>query len=373
MFVLAVPGLAQAQTAAQKPLDKDQIMSLVTAGMDNDDLAKRIQDRGIDFDLTDDYLQALRKAGAQDVVIKALRAAKPTPLSKEQVLKLVAAGVSGQRAVTLVKQRGIDFQPDEKYLEPLRIAGGDEALVAAVRAAGEAVEARRPKVQTNPKDGLKYVLIPPGTFMMGCSKGDSECSGDEEPAHRVTISKSFWMGQTEVTVAAYKHFAQESGKDMPTGVAGNDAMPIVNVSWDDATAYCSWAGGRLLSEAEWEYAARAGSTEARYGPVDEVAWYDKNSGGGTHAVAQKRPNAFNLFDMLGNVWEWTSDWYGEKYYEGSAERDPQGPGSGEYRVLRGGSWDVVPRDTRVSDRYGGRPGNRDIGVGVRCAREVGVP
>ena len=128
IVILAAPGPAQTQTTAQKPLDKDQIMSLVAAGMDNDDLAKRIQDRGIDFDLTDDYLQALRKAGAQDVVIKALRAtAKPTPLNKDQVLKLVAAGVASQRAATLVKQRGIDFLPDEKYLETLRIAGAGPA------------------------------------------------------------------------------------------------------------------------------------------------------------------------------------------------------------------------------------------------------
>lgn len=473
ILALAVPGLAQTPPAAQKPLDKDQIMSLVAAGMDNEDLAKRIQDRGIDFDLSDDYLQALRKAGAQDVVIQALRTARPTPLSKEQVLKLVAAGVSGLRAATLIKQRGIGFLPDEKYLETLRVAGADEALVAAVRAAGESVTAEVTvvtspnaevyldgalqgrasaqgqlaftsklgihtlkvslagkkdfqrevtvaggqthkvdaplehivQVQVNSKDGLKYVWIPPGAFTMGCSAGDSECFDDEKPAHRVTLNKGFWLGQSEVTVGAYKRFSRETGKAMPeepklSSTAlnpgwGNEQMPIVNVSWDDAREYCGWAGGRLPTEAEWEYAARGGSAEARYGAVDDIAWYADNSGrsridsarifkeeqtkfvdrivanGNTmHEVGQKGPNAFNLFDMLGNVWEWTSDWYGERYYEGSPERDPTGADSGEYRVLCGGSWVGDPRFVRVSSRRGYRPVVRYISNGFSCGREV---
>lgn len=241
---------------------------------------------------------------------------------------------------------------------------------------------------------------------MGCSPGDSECDGDEKPAHPVTISNGFWMGQTEVTVGAYKRFSREAGKAMPeepkfSSTAlnpgwGNEQMPIVNVSWDDATAYCSWAGGRLPTEAEWEYAARAGSTAARYGPLDEIAWYADNSGrsridsarifkedqtkfvdriganGNTmHEAGQKRPNAFKLFDMLGNVWEWASDWYGEKYYEGSPERDPPGATSSEFRVLRGGSWaDLVPWSERVSNRSGGRRFNRSASYGFRCWREV---
>jgi hypothetical protein len=133
-------GLAQAPPAAQKPLDKDQVMTLVTAGMDNAQLAKRIEERGIDFEPTDDYLQALRKAGAQDVLIQALHALrKPEPMNQQQVLQLVAGGVPSERATALVKQRGTDFVADEKYLETLRVAGADEALIAALREASGAI------------------------------------------------------------------------------------------------------------------------------------------------------------------------------------------------------------------------------------------
>jgi formylglycine-generating enzyme required for sulfatase activity len=232
--------------------------------------------------------------------------------------------------------------------------------------------------KVNPQDGLTYVWIPPGTFMMGCSPGDNECGAEEKPPHQVTITKGFWMSQTEVTAAAYIKFMWGTGAQMPEAANFNAGwhdqdMPIFNVSWNDASAFCGWAGGRLPTEAEWEYAARAGSTEARYGLIDEVAWYSKNSGLKTHEVGQKRANAFGLYDMLGNVWEWVSDWYGETYCRASPERDPRGPDSGELRVLRGGSWVNDPRYVRVSNRSGGDPADKFGGNGFRCAREVFAP
>ncbi len=243
---------------------------------------------------------------------------------------------------------------------------------------------------------------------MGCSPGDSECREDEKPPHHVTITKGFWLGQTEVIVGAYKRFAAATGRQMPDVPVlngrplnpgwGDEAMPIVLVTWDDAQAYCSWAGGRLPTEAEWEYAARAGSIAARYGVLDEIAWYADNSGGqrmdserilgedqanylkrlnengnGMHEVRQKRANGFGLYDMLGNVWEWMNDWYDEKYYQTSPSQDPAGPTSDQFHVLRGGSWGVYPGLVRLSVRVRGGPAVRGDNVGVRCAREVGDP
>jgi formylglycine-generating enzyme required for sulfatase activity len=228
--------------------------------------------------------------------------------------------------------------------------------------------------RVNPKDGLKSVWIPPGTFTMGCSPGDSECFDSEKPAHRVAISKGFWIGQTVVTVGAYKRFTAVADQQMPPAPNSNSGwtkenMPITYVSWDDSQAYCQWSGGRLPTEAEWEYAARAGSTEARYGPLDDIAWYSNNSGGGTREVAQKRANGFDLYDTLGNVWEWVSDWYDANYYQNSPSQDPSGPGSGQFRVLRGGFWDFSPRYVRVSFRGTYIPAFRGDFTGFRCVEE----
>ena len=141
--ILLFAALCFAQTPAgnQKPLGKNQIMDLLKAGMESEVLAKTVQERGIDFEPSDDDLAALRKAGAQDVLLKALRTTKPRPLTREQVLQLVVAGVASQRAATLVKQRGIDFVPGEEDLSTLRVAGADETLIAALHAAGESVTA----------------------------------------------------------------------------------------------------------------------------------------------------------------------------------------------------------------------------------------
>jgi serine/threonine-protein kinase len=230
-------------------------------------------------------------------------------------------------------------------------------------------------VRANPKDGLKYVWIPPGTFMMGCSPTDSEGYDREKPPHQVTINTGFWLGQTEVTVGAYKQFVGATGRQMPpspsfNGGWVNDRMPIVNVTWNDANDYCKWAGGRLPTEAEWEYAARAGSTESRYASLDEVAWYFGNSRSQAHPVGQKRPNGFGLYDVLGNVEEWVNDWYDENYYQRSPSQDPTGPMSGTDRVLRGGSWDLSPRNVRLSLRVRGLPADRNDYIGFRCGGEM---
>ena len=262
--------------------------------------------------------------------------------------------------------------------------------------------------KVNAKDGLKYVWMPPGTFVMGSSPGDTECYDNEKPPHQVTITKGFWLGQTVVTVGTYKRFAGATGRQMPPEPKfdgrplnpgwGNEAMPIVDVTWDDAQAYCSWAGGRLPTEAEWEYAARAGSAAARYGDLDEIAWYADNSGrqrldstriwnkdqanyarrlsengSGMHEVGQKRANGFGLYDILGNVWEWVNDWYDQNYYQNSLSQDPTGPVSGQLRVVRGGSCYGNLMNVRVSYRYWVDPAFRYSSLGFRCGGEVFPP
>jgi formylglycine-generating enzyme required for sulfatase activity len=219
---------------------------------------------------------------------------------------------------------------------------------------------RSSRTKVNSKDGLTYVWIQPGTFTMRCSPGDSECDADEKPAHEVTISAGFWLGQTPVTQQAYQRVVGTN----PSHFKGAQ-LPVETVNWSEAQSYCQAAGIRMPTEAEWEYAARAGSTGSRYGDIDQIAWYNKNSGSKTHEVAQKQPNAWGLYDMLGNVWQWTSDWYTDKY-SGNSETDPHGPNSGIFRSLRGGSWDFGPTNVRVSNRNRNEPENRNNNIGFRC-------
>jgi len=241
-------------------------------------------------------------------------------------------------------------------------------IVDSVRSTSPEEQAPAPPVlragatKRNEKDGLTYVWIPLGTFLMGCSPGDSECFDEEKPAHQVTISEGFWMGQTEVTLEAWQRVMGTN----PSRFKG-PKLPVESITWEEARSYCEKVGMRLPTEAEWEYAARAGSTGSRYGEIGQIAWYNSNSGGKTHEVGQKQANAWGLHDMLGNVWEWVEDWYAEQYPPGAAT-DPRGPSSGTLRVLRGGSWGFNSRYTRASGRGGCVPVGRDgLTVGVRCA------
>jgi len=229
--------------------------------------------------------------------------------------------------------------------------------------------------KVNPKDGQRYVWIHPGNFMMGCSPWDLACLSDEKPTHRVSITRGFWIGQTPVTVAAYKRFAEATGQQMPSapdfnrGWANLD-MPIVRMTWDKAQLFCAWMGGRLPAEAQWEYAARGGNPNSRYGDMDSISWYRENSDDQTHAVAQKQANNFGLYDMLGNVWEWVNDHYDKDYYTHSPAQDPPGPSGGQEYVLRGGSWYDGPDDIRVSNRLNNFPIIGNDFYGFRCVAEA---
>lgn len=144
-------------------------------------------------------------------------------------------------------------------------------------------------------------------------------------------------------------------------------LPAETVNWGEARAYCAAIGGRLPTEAEWEYAARAGSTGARYGNLDQIAWYSENSGGQPQEVGQKQANAFGLYDMLGNVRQWAADWYGN--YPPGAQSDPSGPGRGQFRALRGGSWCYSPQYARASYRVRDLPDLHNDLTGLRCVGE----
>ena len=224
------------------------------------------------------------------------------------------------------------------------------------------------KTWLNPKDGLKYVWAPPGSFTMGCSAADNECREDEKPAHLVEIPTGFWLGQTEVTNAAYRKVMPSKapdGKEDP-------ALPVLGLSWPEARAYCAAAGGRLPTEAEWEYAARAGRQEPYYGVPSRIAWYASNSGHSPHPVGMKQPNAFGLYDMLGNASEWVLDRYYNKY---DLEADAVGehidlplPGNST-AVARGGFWDAELPEIRVSHRSEMAHDEGAETAGVRCAND----
>jgi formylglycine-generating enzyme required for sulfatase activity len=221
----------------------------------------------------------------------------------------------------------------------------------------------------NPADKLSYVWIPAGTFMMGCSAQDSECKDDEKPSPPVSIDKCFYLGQTEVTVAAYQRFAATHSRQSP---AGDDALPVSGVSWADAKAYCAAVSGRLPTEAEWEYAARGGISQPYYGVISQIAWYAGNSGDVPHAVGKKQPNAFGLYDMLGNVSEWVLDRYYDKYSFDSVATGPdveQPLLANALAVARGGFWESDASALRVSRRMAQEKEGDQIPIGFRCASD----
>jgi len=228
------------------------------------------------------------------------------------------------------------------YLRGLEIRWGSDAPVSE----GELPPGT---LRKNAKDGLMYVWIPAGRFRMGCSPGDTECSDDEEPALVVPVPQGFWMGQTEVTQAAYLRVMGAN----PSSFAGAN-RPVESINWEEANQFCGKVGLRLPTPREWEYAARAGDPHATYGTLEDIAWYDANSSDQTHEVKLKQANTWGLYDMLGNVWEWTSALYPKS----------------THRVMRGGSWYDTPKYIRVSESAEGGPTVRTNFIGFRCAGDL---
>ena len=239
------------------------------------------------------------------------------------------------------------------------------------------------------RESQEMVLIPKGSFMMGALENDTEAWDDEKPRHSVILSRDFWMGKYPVTQALWESVMGNN----PSGCEGSN-RPVENVTWFDVVDFCNklslkegfnpvytidgkdvkcdWTanGYRLPSDAEWEYVARGGEYHLYSGSndIDEVAWYDGNSGDRSHAVGKKKANGFGLYDMSGNVFEWVWDWKGS--YSSNSVTDPTGPNSGSDRVVRGGSWEGGPWDARVSNHSDSVPTYCSFDMGFRLSRFV---
>ena len=268
------------------------------------------------------------------------------------------------RYAEVVEPLGLYDEAIEAVTKYLTLAGRDGAHYRAALRLLNSAEAEK----NNPIADMEFVRVPAGEFRMGST---SEESFDwERPVTRVRISQGFFLGKYEVTQAEWQAVMGSNPSDLDE--CGPDC-PVENVSWEDAQEFIGKLNAavgeeryRLPTEAEWEYAARAGTSGDRYGNLDAIAWYEDNSGSTTHPVGQKAPNAWGLYDMLGNVWEWTQDWYGD--YPGGSVTDPRGPASGSGRVGRGGSWDIRAWACRASDRDGDSPGDRVNDLGFRLLR-----
>ena len=271
-----------------------------------------------------------------------------------------------------------DFFAKADPVNPSSFTSTYNSLVAAINGTGNSsvsnsnVASSSGTTRTYTANGVSFTMVrvPGGTFTMGgTSEQGSDPYSDEKPTHQVTLS-SFSIGQTEVTQELWQAVMGSN----PSKFKGSK-HPVEQVSWDDCQTFIRKLNNltgqnfRLPTEAEWEYAARGGrSGGTKYAGsdnLDNVAWYDGNSGSSTHDVATKSPNSLGIYDMSGNVWEWCQDWYGK--YSSSSQTNPQGPSKGSNRVYRGGSWGCYARLCRVSYRDCISPVSRGNYLGLRLA------
>ena len=227
----------------------------------------------------------------------------------------------------------------------------------------------------SPSDGAEMVFVPAGSFSAGSRPGEG--SGNEHPRHRVNL-QAFYMDKYEVTVGRYKAFLRANGRGSAPGSTPDSSLdnyPVVGVTREDAEAYAEWAGKRLPTEAEWEYACRAG-TSTRYGIGNSIDHDKANYAGakgkdkwnGVAPVGSFAPNAWGLCDMSGNVWEWCRDWYSRNYYANCPTDCPKGPSKGTQAVMRGGSWKESEYTLRSAVRGYYPPGGSRDDLGFRCAK-----
>lgn len=279
-------------------------------------------------------------------------------------------------AELIVKRLGAHRELPEvaRYDEPRRSVGLRARINEGATQAKNEARALAWTISKHELTGIELVLIPAGTFKMGSPPGQGE--ENEEPQHDVRLSE-FELGKYPVTREQYRRFLKASRKVKPPPFwddrrFNQDRQPVVGVTWESARAYAEWAGLRLPTEAEWEYACRAGS-KTKYCSGDtkddlvQVGWFGSNSGGRLHEVGEKPPNAYGLCDLHGNVWEWCSDWY-QSSYDPRASIDPLGPERGDDRVLRGGTWYDPAQLARSGYRLFHHPASVISSVGFRLAR-----
>jgi formylglycine-generating enzyme required for sulfatase activity len=307
------------------------------------------------------------------VAVSASQVTAVTPAGSVGAVDVVITGTKG--AVTVAG--GFTYQPIivptwatlvEAVPDPAVVT--DATLRAAITASGLAWRVRDTATQ------MEMLLVPPATFTMGCTASVTYgCWSDENPTHSVTFTQAFYMGRYEVTQSQWVA-KMGSNPSYFQGAKYPDAAncPVEGVSWIAIQDYLIATNVRLPSEAEWEYACRAGTTAAfNNGSNDDntvgnIAWWNGNSGNQTHAVGGKAANALGLHDMTGNVWEWVNDWYSSTYYSVSPSTNPLGPVSGVYRVCRGGSYGSGTSDSRSSCRNRNMPDSTILYLGFRVAK-----
>jgi formylglycine-generating enzyme required for sulfatase activity len=318
---------------------------------------------------------------------------EPEPTPESPVLAQTATPPAAPSAVPAkapVASPTIAPRPTSARISPLPMlqpaAGSPVATrseqIESIKAGKRASPATGPKVE---RGGIEWVRIRAGRFTMGCTEGDPDCSDREKPPHEVRITKTFLIAATETTNGQYRQCVKAGACKVPQkGNAFSDDtkgdQPVVFVDWKESSAFCEWVGGRLPTEAEWEYAARGGVAGWRYPWGNEITRDDASFAGTgerdrwkkTNPVKSFRPNVFGLYGMAGNVWEWCADWFDAESYRGSPVNDPKGPATSEERVLRGGCWNSSSKLLRVSARAH-EPGTGDERFGFRCVRNVSAP
>ena len=390
LLALSVLILCASAAFAQerRPLSVADIETLLKSESSPKRVEQLVNERGVNFEISANVRGRLSNAGADPSVLQAIEKASAAYVKARSVKQPPVTSPDPERAKLEEENRklreALEREEAKRKEQAARAKLEEENTKlrdALKRAEEEKKKAAEPVVATAPpalqqtsRDGAEMVSVPAGEFWMGSD--DSDAYSDEKPRRRVYLD-AFRIDKFEASNALYRRFMEATGRAAPS--YWNDSMwnepsqPVVGVDWYDASAYCSWAGKRLPTEAEWEKAARgtdgrkypwgdqwdssrANSAESKIGKMVSVGSYPSGV------------SPYGAHDMAGNVWEWVADWYGDNYYSQAPNRNPKGPDSGQYRVLRGGSWFNLPRGLRVSLRNRLTPAYRGGLIGFRCAQ-----